>query len=660
MKIKSFILIVLMILLCGCSGKKGQPVPDERETSEVPYVTENGTEEQDTDSKEFYELYQDGRYNNEYMDVSLFARINSPDEAGMDNPIILETADVGNIVVVYEIEKNADEFETHVAVLDRDTFKIKKDTIVGKSMEWFFITRSGVFFSNISKPEKKILRVIPDTGEKNEIEFNAPSDGTISDGGKYYFIENGSLFMVDLNSTEGKIVPLITNPDFLPLYICSTDSRDDKEYVEVEGYGRDFKLYRGLIDVKTGNFVVLYQKEYGTYLLETVTDDKKITYQYADRENTVYNIKLNNKERLFVELEENKIRVSLFDENKACIIATTKIESPFKNGETFWLSPAIQPFYKDENSILISFSSNTNETCVYCWKPEGIKESRDELQICSEDFGENKVAGIAPLYELSDFRGGSNPENFSGIIKKAEEISKKYDITISLGKECASIFGGYAVASCMDVEIVQKALDVLDAELAKYPKGFLARIKNNINSRFDFYLAGELVGVEENSLYNAIGFQIAYSDEIRIVADCRNEDVLRRTIHHEISHCIDDFLSAQSAIDENKWHQLNSFIGGCTDVYSKDYNIFGYEEFYGFCLYPNMNKENAYFIDYYSMTFQEEDRARIWEYMMAPAEDFTWDEVPHLKQKLLYYLDCIRLVVEKENLEGAYWDRITE
>ena len=66
---------------------------------------------------------------------------------------------------------------------------------------------------------------------------------------------------------------------------------------------------------------------------------------------------------------------------------------------------------------------------------------------------------------------------------------------------------------------------------------------------------------------------------------------------------------------------------------------------------------NTYFVDTYGAINEDEDRARLFESVMSDANyDIDFDAAPHLKEKLNFYVECIRAVFDTTGWKDVPWE----
>lgn len=245
------------------------------------------------------------------------------------------------------------------------------------------------------------------------------------------------------------------------------------------------------------------------------------------------------------------------------------------------------------------------------------------------------------FWDVSKSAGGSDltiapvPEPDAvqaGLEARAEELEKKYGLTILVGDQCDTQFDEFTAAQTADWDQVMMALDTLDRALQVYPEGFIRQLRYDYIQGVQIQLVTDLVadgGGRTGDGYNA--FTQPRWDYYLMVIDI--EDSRESTYYHEFSHIIDRCLEWDANLredalySEDEWASMNP---GWFEGYTLDYSQERYLEDYG------------WFIDGYSTISPTEDRARVMEYAMVDYGKWTYEDAKGLQKKLDYYCRCIR------------------
>lgn len=223
---------------------------------------------------------------------------------------------------------------------------------------------------------------------------------------------------------------------------------------------------------------------------------------------------------------------------------------------------------------------------------------------------------------------------------RAEEIGRQYGIRVLIADQCDTDFLDYTTDMVTDPFTVSVALDNLEKCLAKYPDGFFTQLQDENIHDLEIQLVGKLYAKEHHSLHTAIAFALPMNDHYLIAVDSyvnREQD-----FHHELGHAIDDKMFWDS-------------VDGSNSLYSEEtwrsFNPPGFEYRFDYGDYLNADYDVDYFVDAYSCTFSNEDRARVWEYAMTD-RPYIFMSAP-LQQKLDYFNRCIR-----ESFDTTSWPEV--
>ena len=107
-----------------------------------------------------------------------------------------------------------------------------------------------------------------------------------------------------------------------------------------------------------------------------------------------------------------------------------------------------------------------------------------------------------------------------------------------------------------------------------------------------------------------------------------NQPNIEELLCHELLHNLEFNLNNQSVNVFNKWNTYNP----TNFIYNNSYTA---DTTYDYTL-TEEDKNNVYFIDYYSHTYETEDRARVFEKICSCTEDSIVKDYPRLYEKGLY------------------------
>lgn len=244
----------------------------------------------------------------------------------------------------------------------------------------------------------------------------------------------------------------------------------------------------------------------------------------------------------------------------------------------------------------------------------------------------------------------------------AKAIGYKHELEIRIADQMDEDYNDYKVEAMLDENQINQALDILSEELMIYPEGYFSQLLYGDVREIEIHLAGALTNLsqpegEVNGFTSYAGFAQTRDGKAVIVLDVREGEAMANYLHHELFHLLDDKLVFDATIredamySEEEWQKLNpegfeyaeSTFVLPDEIYNEEYDV--------------------WFIDLYSRTTAREDRARIMEYAMI-GDYNMFISAPHRQAKLAYLNKCIRdafdtfgwpdKTVWEETLENSY------
>lgn len=243
-----------------------------------------------------------------------------------------------------------------------------------------------------------------------------------------------------------------------------------------------------------------------------------------------------------------------------------------------------------------------------------------------------------------ELAGPALPGALTAVRQQADELEKTYGIHILLGEQAQApcAHSDYAVTLCEDAAVIAGALDTLEAELAKYPQGFLKQLRNNVLEGGLYFC---LTGAIEGGL-DTVGFARPSGDRYELALDITDGN-FARTVHHEIWHAIEMHCSVE--IFDSGWALYNPAGSAYYGRYDQ-----GYTDLTRWT-YGGGAGAGSYFVDAYSRINSREDRARIFEYAMAGEEGVF--SAPAIKAKLLMMDTLLRQSFRSGSWTEVWWER---
>lgn len=236
----------------------------------------------------------------------------------------------------------------------------------------------------------------------------------------------------------------------------------------------------------------------------------------------------------------------------------------------------------------------------------------------------------------------SLPDSLADLQAKATELGKRFGVEILLGGQVLPVcsHSGFTVASCEDPFYIRSALDILEAELAKYPSGFFAQLKNGAGKGgLKLCLTGAVTGG-----VSPVGFTQKCRHSYEAVLDITAED-LTATVHHELWHVIEMRLSTDS-FRADAWNACNPEGFAYYGSYDKDYKALTHWTLSG--------SGEPFFVDSYSRISALEDRAQLMALVMTGG---ALEDAPMLKAKLQLMAQAIRDGFDPAGWTDVLWEQ---
>ena len=221
-------------------------------------------------------------------------------------------------------------------------------------------------------------------------------------------------------------------------------------------------------------------------------------------------------------------------------------------------------------------------------------------------------------------------------IRLRNEIQQEFSITVLYGKETEEYtVGGVKTIPITDQKLASDTLNSLYNTLSLYPRGMFKEIKDGgipltiilVNN----YEEPGITGVTDSS-YDYANISIAATYDFG------------ESFYHESYHYIERYMFKKKA-NFNSWDSLNP-------------STFEWSTIDGSLSYSNTFKDDAYFVNNYAQTSEEEDRASTFEYMMAATKASCLNKGNHVWNKANYMALTIESVfdtVSPDTIE--YWER---
>ena len=234
-------------------------------------------------------------------------------------------------------------------------------------------------------------------------------------------------------------------------------------------------------------------------------------------------------------------------------------------------------------------------------------------------FYENNIS-IIDLNNLPKKEINYQENNNEKLNKYIKEIEETYHLNIHLNDNTK--FPDFSYENISNYETIFLTLEKITPILNKFTRNFFDNFTSK-NSYLNLYLTGKLTPNNENQTSYPIGYSLFYDNKYFIVIDITNKNITE-TLCHELMHNI-EFLLEENIFPDWDLYNPPDF------TYNNSYNIVTP---FNYTLTEN-DLNNIYFVDKYSHTYPEEDRARIFE-NICPCKTSPLLNYPHLKAKALY------------------------
>lgn len=539
---------------------------------------------------------------------------------------------------------------------------------------------------NITKPQntlggEKIEKAIYQYDLKTE---NLTVNGIVEKGSNIYYllmdviddvkdIYNYKLKKLDINTNQVTEINTIENTSSYCMLTekeinCHTstqfetydfDLKKTFEYTsKVENLNANYLPYKDIyIKIDDQDIYLLRNEE---KLYRTIYSDKELIYED-------YVVTSNN---TILVLRDKEDYYYLYDINRNFLWNSGKQSYfKYKNG-VFFNDGVIYEIHNLEEDYITSFTNPTKETYFYTgtlnednnnfylYNPidhilyiedmENKTIKKLDVNLLSED---NPIAKLMVtekylyVYILQDqdnfFVINLEDLNLSTIdiedynnklTKKINEqrnnIKETYQVNVKIKEEANIEFPDFSAKTLLNEEVISDSLYKIEDILSKYNEKFFESFYNNGFSGLNIYLTGELTPNDyETQVSNPAAYSLNYNGEYMIVIDIEQPNI-EELLCHELLHNMEFLLNNQNIYPFKEWKNYNPsgflYNNSYTKKQSYDYTL------------NEEDKNDVYFIDSYSYTYETEDRARVFERICSCEENSIINNYPNLYKKGLY------------------------
>lgn len=214
------------------------------------------------------------------------------------------------------------------------------------------------------------------------------------------------------------------------------------------------------------------------------------------------------------------------------------------------------------------------------------------------------------------------------INEQRNNIKETYQVNVKIKEEANIEFPDFSAKTLLNEEVISDSLYKIEDILSKYNEKFFESFYNNGFSGLNIYLTGELTPNDyETQVSNPAAYSLNYNGEYMIVIDIEQPNI-EELLCHELLHNMEFLLNNQNIYPFKEWKNYNpsGFLYNNSYTKKQSYDYTMNEE----------DKNDVYFIDSYSYTYETEDRARVFERICSCEENSIINNYPNLYKKGLY------------------------
>ena len=208
--------------------------------------------------------------------------------------------------------------------------------------------------------------------------------------------------------------------------------------------------------------------------------------------------------------------------------------------------------------------------------------------------------------------------------EKADQLEQTYGVKIFLDEQLPSP-GDYSFVYEYQTEPFKKGLEALETAMGKFPEGFFKQIaKASKNGVLQIGLVRDMRSITQEAPSDTVGLQ--YWLENNMYISLSAGDGVEGAFYHEVFHVLENYVYSKTS-SYDAWNALNpkgfQYDGNYTDYQTRtDTSL--------------LEGEKRAFIDWYSMTYAKEDRARIFEYAIVEGNEayFTSEVMQNKLQQI--------------------------
>lgn len=231
---------------------------------------------------------------------------------------------------------------------------------------------------------------------------------------------------------------------------------------------------------------------------------------------------------------------------------------------------------------------------------------------------------------------------------RTQQLSDKHGLDIRIGEDATAVMPwDYGLVTEYQVRVIEDALDELEQMLSAFPSGFFETAMSGFeDGKLTLCLVRSLVGSHESgSLETTEGIRF-WEGNHAYVAVAMGE-TFEKSLYHELFHVLESRILSET-IAYYRWDELNPKGFAYDNDYIKNQSRNGSKY---------LEDDTRSFIDTYSMSFEKEDRARIFAYACMDGNE-SFFQSKTMQKKLKTLCIGIREAYDLENcMEPLRWEQ---
>lgn len=237
-----------------------------------------------------------------------------------------------------------------------------------------------------------------------------------------------------------------------------------------------------------------------------------------------------------------------------------------------------------------------------------------------------------------------NPITEQNVLSLKNNIESTYNITITYGSEISNYsVGGYGVIITQDINTIYNSLVVLQNCLSVYPNGFFSEM-NNGGLPLTIYLIQSFASINNGNATPVNITGITHKTKSKAIISIAVNYPIKDTFHHENFHYLEHYMNLKGGYFTN-WNNYNP-------------SNFTYGNYDKSTVYDVTFSPYAYFVNTYAQSYEYEDRACTFEYMMADAKISALNNGNNIWKKAKVMSDMIDYYFSTVNANTIeYWER---